>query len=72
MKRLWGRKVSDLAFYQFLEILKSKCSKHKREFVQVGQWTATTKPCSDYHNETLSLTDRQWTCPKCGSTTTET
>ena len=69
MKRLWGRKVSDLAFYQFLEILKSKCSKHKREFVQVGQWTATTKPCSDcgYHNETLSLTDRQWTCPKCGS-----
>ena len=69
MKRLWGRKVSDLAFYQFLEILKSKCSKHKREFAQVGQWTATTKPCSDcgYHNETLSLTDRQWTCPKCGS-----
>ena len=63
MKRLWGRKVSDLAFYQFLEILKYKCSKHKREFVQVGQWTATTKPCSDcgYHNETLSLTDRQWT-----------
>ncbi len=69
MKRLWGRKVSDLAFYQFLEILKYKCSKHKREFVQVGQWTATTKPCSDcgYHNETLSLTDRQWTCPKCSS-----
>ncbi len=69
MKRLWGRKVSDLAFYQFLEILKSKCSKHKREFVQVGQWTATTKPCSDcgYHNDNLSLRDRQWTCPKCGS-----
>ena len=69
MKRLWGRKVSDLAFYQFLEILKYKCSKHKREFAQVGQWTATTKPCSDcgYHNDNLSLRDRQWTCPKCGS-----
>ena len=69
MKRLWGRKVSDLAFYQFVEILKYKCQKHKRELRQVGRWTATTKPCSDcgFHNETLTLSDRQWTCPDCGS-----
>ena len=69
MKRLWGRKVSDLAFYQFVEILKYKCSKHKRLLKQVGQWTATTKPCSDcgFHNEALTLKDRQWTCPECGS-----
>ena len=69
MKRLWGRKVSDLAFYQFVEILKFKCLKHNREFVQVGPWTPTTKPCSDcgHHNENLSLSDRQWTCPECGS-----
>ena len=69
MKRLWGRKVSDLAFYEFVEILKLKCLKHKREFVQIGQWTPTTKPCSDcgHHNENLSLSDRQWTCPECGS-----
>ncbi|MYC75790.1 transposase [Candidatus Poribacteria bacterium] len=35
----------------------------------MGQWTATTKPCSDcgFHNETLTLSDRQWTCPECGS-----
>ncbi len=69
MKRLWGRKVSDLAFYQFVQILKYKCQKHKREFRQVGQWTATTKPCSDcgFHNETLTLNDRQWICPECSS-----
>ena len=69
MKRLWGRKVSDLAFYQFVKILAFKCIKHNRAFVQVGQWTPTTKPCSDcgYHNEKLSLNDRQWTCPDCGS-----
>ena len=69
MKRLWGRKVSDLAFGQFVEILKYKCLKHKREFLQVGQWTSTTKPCSDcgHKNENLSLSDRQWTCPECGS-----
>ena len=69
LKRLWGRKVSDLSFGQFVEILKFKCSKHSRECLQVGQWTATTKPCSDcgYHNENLSLSDRQWICPECGS-----
>ena len=69
MKRLWGRKVSDLAFYQFVELLKYKCIKHSRELRQVGQWTATTKPCSDcgFRNENLSLSDRQWTCPECGS-----
>ena len=68
-RRPWGRKVSDLAFYQFVEILKYKCQKHKRELRQVGQWTATTKPCSDcgFHNENLTLKDRQWTCPECGS-----
>ena len=69
MKRLWGRKVSDLAFYQFLEILKYKSLKHNREFFQVGQWTATSKPCSTcgHHNENLTLKDRQWRCPACGS-----
>ena len=69
MKRLWGRKVSDLAFYQFVEILKYKCIKHKRHLKQVGQWTATTKPCSDcgFHNANLTLFDRQWICPHCGS-----
>ena len=69
MKRLWGLKVSDLAFYQFVEILRYKCGKHKRLFKEIDQWTATTKPCSDcgFHNENLTLNDRQWTCPECGS-----
>ena len=67
MKRLWGRKVSDLGFYQFIQMLDSKCFKHKRHFLQVGQWTATTKPCSTcgHHNENLTLNDRQWQCQKC-------
>ena len=69
MKRLWGRKVSDHAFYQFLQILEQKCAKHGKNFVKIGRWTPTTKPCSDcgYHNKELSLSDRQWRCPECGS-----
>ena len=69
MKRLWDRKISDLAFYQFIEILKFKSIKHDRQLIQIGQWTATTKPCSDcgHRNDTLELNDRQWTYQKCGS-----
>ncbi|MCE2414613.1 transposase [Candidatus Poribacteria bacterium] len=34
-----------------------------------GRWTPTTKPCSEcgHLNENLMLSDRQWTCPECGS-----
>ncbi len=69
MKRLWGRKVSDLAFGQLVEILRFKCFKHNKSFRQVGQWTTTSKPCSQcsYKNKNLSLNDRQWICPECGS-----
>ena len=40
-----------------------------KSHVQISQWTATTKPCSHcgYHNKALSLSDRRWTCPECGS-----
>ena len=71
MKRLWGRKVSDHAFYQFLRILDQKCAKQgNQKFLKISQWTeTTTKPCSDcgHHNKKLSLSDRQWTCAECGS-----
>lgn len=69
MKRLWGRKVSDLAFYQFIQLLKFKCFKHNRDFLQIGQWTPTTKPCSNcgHKNETLTLNNRQWICQQCNS-----
>ena len=69
MKRLWGRKVSDHAFYQFLQVMEQKCAKHGKKLKKINQWTPTTKPCSDcgYYNKVLSLSDRQWTCPECGS-----
>lgn len=67
MKRLWGRKVSDLAFYQFIQSLKFKCATHDKTFIQIRQWAATTKPCNNCgrKNNNLTLSDRQWTCPSC-------
>ena len=68
MKRLWGRKISDLAFGEFSLILQWTCAKYGKTFLAAGRWTATTKPCFECGtpNENLTLSERQWTCPECG------
>ena len=69
MKRLWGRKISDLAFGEFALILRWTCAKYGKVFAKAGRWHPTTKPCSDcgYINENLTLSDRSWTCPNCST-----
>ncbi len=69
MKKLWGRKISDIAFGEFALILQWTCAKYGKVFAKAGRWQPTTKPCSDcgYTNDKLSLSDRQWICPECGS-----
>ena len=69
MKKLWGRKVSDIAFGEFSLILQWTCAKYGKTLLKTGRWKATTKPCSDcgHLNENLTLQDRQWICSECGS-----
>ena len=69
MKQLWGRKISDIAFGEFAQILQWTCAKYGKTLLRAGRWAATTKPCSDCgsHNENLSLSERQWMCRECGS-----
>ena len=69
MKKLWGRKISDVAFGEFSLILQWIFAKYGKTVLKAGRWKATTKPCSTcgYRNENLSLSDRQWMCPECGS-----
>ena len=67
MKKLWGRKVSDIAFGEFSLILQWTCAKYGKVFAKAGQWQATTKACHvcEHKNDTLTLSDRYWTCPSC-------
>ena len=69
MKKLWGRKVSDLAFGEFSLILQWTCAKYGKVFAKAGRWQATTKACHvcAHKNETLTLSDRYWTCQNCGA-----
>ena len=67
MKRLWGRKVSDLAWADFVKILAWQCKKHGSTLVKVDRFFPSSKLCSQcghIHKE-LGLKDRQWECPSC-------
>ncbi|MFW6173267.1 MAG: RNA-guided endonuclease InsQ/TnpB family protein [Elusimicrobiota bacterium] len=68
MKRLWGRKVSDLGFSSFLNILEYKCVQNNVKFIKIGRFEATSKICNScgYKNTDLELSDREWVCPSCG------
>ncbi|MFN6571959.1 RNA-guided endonuclease InsQ/TnpB family protein [Dendronalium sp. ChiSLP03b] len=69
MHRLWGRKVSDLAFGEFLQILEWVAKKKDKQVICIDQWYPSTKTCSSCGHvlESLDLSVRQWRCPSCQS-----
>lgn len=67
MQRLWGRKISDLAFGEFLSILEWVATKKGKQIIFVDQWYPSSKTCSHYGYvlENLDLSIREWRCPSC-------
>jgi putative transposase len=69
MQRLWGRKISDLAFGEFLQILEWVIKKKGKQVVYVDRWYPSSKTCSNCGHvlESLDLSLREWRCPSCQS-----
>ncbi|MCC5657855.1 transposase [Nostoc sp. XA010] len=69
MKRLWGRKISDLAFQDFLNILEWIAKKKGKLVVYIDQWYPSSKTCSccGHVIDPLDLSVREWRCPSCQS-----
>jgi putative transposase len=66
MKRRWGRKVSDLAFGDFLLILKHVAAKRGKMVVMIDRFERTTGKCSACgHLQTLELRQRIFHCAVC-------
>ena len=67
MVKMWGRKVSDLAFAEFLAILQyvAKCKGCIVHFVD--RFFPSSKTCHHckHVNQNLELSDRYWRCPNC-------
>lgn len=69
MQRLWGRKISDLAFGEFLQIVEWVAKKKKKLVVFIDQWYPSSKTCFHCGHvlEKLDLSVREWRCPSCQS-----
>jgi putative transposase len=67
MHRLWGRKISDLAFADFLQILEWVALKKGKQVVYIDRWYPSSKTCSSCGHilESLDLSVRRWRCPSC-------
>lgn len=68
MKRLWGKKISDLSHSSFINKLEHVASKHGVTVHKIDKWYPSSKTCEcGFVNKNLSLRDRTWCCPKCDS-----
>lgn len=67
MKRLWGRKVSDLAFAEFVNILTWVAFKRGKRVVFLPRFERTTGVCSNCHyRQDMTLRQRTFQCERCG------
>ena len=69
MKSLWGRKVSDLGFADFVKKLTYIAAKKGVKLTFIDKWYPSSKTCSacGFVNEALNLRDRNWQCSDCGA-----
>ena len=67
MKALWGRKVSDLGFADFVKKLVYIAQKKGKTITFIDRWYPSSRTCSACGaiHEVLNLRDRTWQCPSC-------
>lgn len=64
-----SQSISDVSWSKFMEMLKYKSEWNDRQFAQIDKFYPSSKSCSECHyiNNGLTLKDREWTCPSCGT-----
>jgi putative transposase len=69
MQRLWGRKISALAFGEFLQILQWIATRKAKQVVFLWRGYPSSKTCSDCGHvlESLDISVREWRWLSCQS-----
>ena len=64
-----GKSVNDLGWYTFVQRLKTKAQEQGKVVIEANKWFASSKTCNvcGYVNKDLTISDRSWICPKCGT-----
>lgn len=64
-----ARAISDVGFGMFRSQIEYKAKRYGTRLVIADRWYPSSRLCSicDWKNEALTLNDREWTCPQCGT-----
>lgn len=64
-----AKSIQELSLYKFKFILKYKAEWYNRDIIEIDRYYPSSKLCNvcNYKNNDLSLSDRLWVCPQCGT-----
>lgn len=64
-----AKSISDAGWGMFVTMLEYKAEWYGVNILKIGRFDPSSKTCSEcgYINKELTLKDREWTCPSCGS-----
>jgi len=64
-----AKHIADASWSEFRTMLTYKCEKFGKTLLTIGRFDPSSKICSrcGYHNKGLTLKEREWICPDCGS-----
>ncbi len=62
-----NNRIADYAWGKFVNMLQYKSDWYGKNFRKIGRFDPSSKMCSQcgYVNHSLTLDDREWTCPTC-------
>lgn len=68
MKKIWGRKISDISWHQFVSFLTYKALNENKYVLKIDRYFPSSRLCFScgFKNTNLTLKDREWKCPVCG------
>ena len=64
-----AKAIQELGFYAFKNTLKNKAMMNHKFVIEVDRWFSSSKTCHKcgYVYNDLTLGEREWTCPICGT-----
>ena len=64
-----AKAIAEVGFYRFKQVLTDKANNNYKQVIEVSRYYPSSKACSQcgYKNKELTLNDREWTCPVCGT-----
>lgn len=65
--RCLAKSVADVSLNALVRQIEYKAGWYGREVTRIDRWYPSSKTCHvcDYINQGLTLSDREWTCPRC-------